>query len=451
MNEKEILVYIDTENSPRLVGRLWHHHSKGRESSSFEYDRSWLKSPDKFALEPALMLSEGKYHTGTKANIFGSIGDSAPDRWGRVLMKKAEFEFAKETGRSIKTLTEADYLLMVNDELRQGALRFALKENGPFLSNSTVHSIPPAVEISKLINASERVINSQETYNDIQLLLDPGSSLGGARPKSCIIKKDGSLALAKFPRKDDYGCIEAWESVALTIAKKSGILAPRWQYEKISGKPVIIEDRFDRDGNKRIPFLSAMSMVGARDNETDHSYLEIADAIMRHGSKVNSDLKELYKRIALNVLISNTDDHLRNHGFLYDKKGWTLSPVYDINPTPVSVKPRILSLNIDFDNSAASVDTLLSVSEEFRLKLPEAKNIIKSISENVSEWDKIAKAHNISSKEIDYMSSAFEHDDLKRSLDFPTKIKIVNPFKQLDEKSKSISNDSMDKGLGIDS
>ncbi len=417
MNEKLIYVYIDIKGSCKFVGRLWHHYNKGRESSSFEYDRNWLKDPEHFALEPALMLTDGKYHTEKGLNIFGSLGDSAPDRWGRILMKRAQLNKAFQEDCAPKTLSEIDYLLMVNDKLRQGALRFSLSKDGPFLSDSE-DSIPPIIELTRLINASENIINSTESNEDLLLLVAPGSSLGGARPKSCVINKDGILSIAKFPRKDDYTCVEAWESVALTIAKQAGITVPEWRYENILNKPVIIENRFDRKGEHRIPFLSAMSMIGARDNEIDHSYLEIVEAIHRNGSKVNEDLKELFKRISLNILISNTDDHLRNHGFLYDNKGWFLSPVYDINPVPTHEKSRYLSLNINLDNNRASIDTILSISDEFRLKNHEAKEVIKSIAVSASQWRLIAKNHHIHSGEIEKMSSAFEHDDLQKSLQF---------------------------------
>ena len=405
----EIFIYIEIDNKTLLVGQLWHRIKNGRESSSFEYDKSWLSYPERFALEPALKLGVGQYQTKDSQSIFGSIGDSAPDRWGRVLMRRANSNVT-----SPRSLNETDYLLMVDDKTRQGALRFKTNPEGQYLSSTSKVRIPPLIELPKLITASEKIINNDESYKDILLLLDPGSSLGGARPKSSICYPDGSLAIAKFPRKDDYDNIEGWEAVALTLAQLSNINTPSWEYRKVGDKPVLLVKRFDRVGKKRIPFISAMSMLGSTDNQKDkNSYLEIVDSISQYSNTVKEDMHELYKRIALNILISNTDDHLRNHAFLYDSYGWSLSPVYDINPTPVEIKPRILSLNIDFDDAAASIDTLLSVSEEFRLKQKEAKKIIQYIGKAVSQWHVIAKKQGLSKNEIERMASAFEHEDQK--------------------------------------
>ncbi|MDR0723569.1 MAG: HipA domain-containing protein [Endomicrobium sp.] len=250
----------------------------------------------------------------------------------------------------------------------------------------------------------------RESASDLKLLLAPGSSLGGARPKASVRDKDGSLAIAKFPCKDDSDDslnIVLWEAVALTLAKTAGIITPQWRIENVLKNPVLIEKRFDRTTKSRIPFLSSMSMLGAADNETP-SYLEIAYAISRYGSQPNKDLAELWRRIVFNVLLSNSDDHLRNHGFLYEhQKGWKLSPIYDINPTPTSIKPRILSTTIDFNNNEASLDLALSVIEDFRLTEEQAHGIVKDVVNAVTKWQKVAKQVGLKESDIEKISSCF--------------------------------------------
>ena len=319
-------VFADLNGTPHLVGRLWAHTRRNRESATFEYASSWLENAEHFALEPALQLGQGAFHTTPEKALFGSIGDSAPDRWGRVLMRRAERGRAEKAGTSPRTLREIDYLLAVDDEARQGALRFAQSEEGPFLADhQSVTRIPPLIALPRLLAASER-IDDDDDDDDLRLLLAPGSSLGGARPKASVRDQDESLAIAKFPHKDDEFNTVAWEAVALGLAAKAGIQTASSRLEQISGKPVLLLRRFDRDGTIRIPFLSAMSMLGANDNET-HSYLEMVDALRQSGARSRDDMRELWRRIVFTVLISNVDDHMRNHGFLYaGSDGWVLIP-----------------------------------------------------------------------------------------------------------------------------
>jgi serine/threonine-protein kinase HipA len=307
-----------------------------------------------------------------------------------------------------RTLSEADYLLGVNDEARQGALRFSLEDSGPYLAFKDKNSIPPLIDLPRLLSATEHYLNDNETAEDLKILLAPGSSLGGARPKASVRDKDGHLVIAKFPKNDDEFNVVVWEAIALTLAKKAGIKTTQWRLETIRDKPVLLLRRFDRQAGQRIPFLSAMSMLGAKDNDP-HSYLEIAYAITQHGASPNSDLEELWRRIIFTVLISNTDDHLRNHGFLYERhKGWRLSPAYDINPTPVELKARMLSTSIDYDDSTASIDLALSVIDDFRIMKARALEIIKEVALAVSEWRSVATQYGLIKREIDRMASAFE-------------------------------------------
>lgn len=408
MSSKGVFVFMSLGGENHLVGRLWRHHRNGRDGASFEYDNLWLNHPERFALEPGLVLTSGSFHAQADQRLFGAIGDSAPDRWGRVLMRRAETARARGARETARTLGEIDFLLGVNDESRQGALRFPETLEGPFLSEKGKRSIPPLVDLPKLLSATERFLDDEENADDLKLLLASGSSLGGARPKASVRDIDGHLAIAKFPHKDDDYNVVIWEAVALTLAQKSGVDHLVWRLETILDKPVLISRRFDRVGQERVPFLSAMSMLGARDNES-HSYLEIVDALRQYGGRPEADMAQLWRRIVFSILISNTDDHLRNHGFIYEReKGWRLSPAYDLNPTPIDIKPRILTTAIDLYDATASLDLALSVAGEFRLSKNQAKNIIDEVSEGVSQWRKVAKGFGLDKKEIDRMASAFE-------------------------------------------
>jgi serine/threonine-protein kinase HipA len=412
--DKETLVYVDLDGVPHLMGRLWARVRKNKESATFEYDAAWLQHPARFSLEPALQLGPGPFHTPADTPMFGAIGDSAPDRWGRALMRRMERRRAeREGGGPPRTLQEIDFLLLVDDEARQGALRFAEREGGPFLREEGVKRIPPLVELPKLLAAAEHVIEEKETDEDLRLLFAPGSSLGGARPKASVIEKDGHLAIAKFPRKDDEINAVVWEAVALALARKAGITVPAARVETVAKKPVLLLRRFDRDGKRRIPFLSAMSMLGSKDNDT-RSYLEIVDALRQHGAEPKADMEALWRRLAFNILISNTDDHLRNHGFLYaGREGWRLSPAYDLNPVPTDIKPRILATAINEDDNTASLALALDVAGYFELDGASARKIAAEVGDAVAKWRNVAGRHGLSKTEIDRMMSAFEHEDLE--------------------------------------
>lgn len=414
--DTEALVYVDLRGTAVLVGRLWARMRHGRDSASFEYDESWLNHPERFAMEPALQLGPGPFHTTADRPMFGAIGDSAPDRWGRVLMRRAERRRAEEAGTAPRTLREIDYLLMVNDEARQGALRFARVPGGPFLAADDASCIPPLVDLPRLLTAAEHVGTESATDEDLRLLLAPGSSLGGARPKASVRDKDGQLAIAKFPHKDDDYDTVRWEAVALSLAGKARIPVPGWRIEMVAGKPVLLLRRFDRSEEGRIPFLSAMSMLSASDRET-RSYLEFADALRRHGAAPKSDMQALWRRIIFNVLISNTDDHLRNHGFLYGgPDGWRLAPAYDLNPVPTDIKPRVLATAIDAEDSTASMELALSVATYFELGESKARAIAAEVGHAVRGWREEAARLGLAANQVERMASAFEHDDLRLAL-----------------------------------
>ncbi len=410
--DREILVSVDLHGAPVFVGGLWWRTRKGRESASFEYDPGWLDHRERFAFDPALALTPGPFHTAPGRSLFGAIGDSTPDRWGRLLMRRAERRRARREGRAPRALSEADILLLVDDETRQGALRFSTEANGPLLAEPGPARIPPLVELPRLLAGAQRIADDTEDDDDLRLLLGPGSSLGGARPKASVRDTDGRFCIAKFPHPQDELNVVLWEGVALALAKASGIAVPERRIETVAGKRVLIVQRFDRRAGHRVPFLSAMSMLGATDREP-RSYPDIADALRRHGAAVPQDLHQLWRRVVFTVLISNTDDHLRNHGFLYeDYRGWRLSPAYDLNPVPADIRPRVLSTSIADDDSTASLDLALETAEHYRLGLNDARMIAKEVANAVAQWRAVARGLGAARQDIDRMASAFEHDEL---------------------------------------
>lgn len=407
--KRQVFVYVDLNGVSYLAGTLWTRARGNRQSASFEYAPEWLGHPERFALEPALAIGPGPHHTPADMALFGALSDSAPDRWGRVLMRRAERRLATADGHSPRTFLEIDYLLGVHDVSRLGALRFAEKEGSPFLAESTQANIPPFLALPRLLVASEHVVNDDESDEDLRLLLAPGSSLGGARPKASVLDPVGQLSIAKFPSPTDEWSVVRWESVALSLAQKAGIQVPQWTLEFIADKPVLLVKRFDRSHGARIPFLSAMSMLGARDRET-RCYLELVDALRRWGATPRKDMHALFRRIVFNILISNTDDHLRNHGFLFPSAtGWQLAPAYDLNPVPLDVKPRVLATEIDFGDATASLELAFHVSDYFELTRDEAHAVAIEVKEAVSHWRETAEKAGIAAREIARMASSFEH------------------------------------------
>jgi len=408
-------VHIDLQGRTRQVGVARSNRVRGTETVLFEYTAAWLADPERFSLEPALALTRGAFAPPAGQATFGSIGDSAPDTWGRRLMQRAERRQAESERRAVRTLSESDYLLGVADETRLGALRFRRVGEEPFQAPIRA-GVPALIELGRLLQITERILRDEETDEDLQLIFAPGSSLGGARPKASVIDQHGHLAIAKFPKETDEYSIETWEEIALRLAERAGITTPRHQLIQVAGKAVMLSRRFDRDGATRIPFLSAMAMMGARDGERG-SYPEMVDALTRHGAQARADAHALYRRVAFNVLISNVDDHLRNHGFLWlGNAGWALSPAYDLNPVPTDLKARVLTTNIDLDEGTCSIDLLEAASEFFSLALPQARAIIKEVAAVTATWRDVSMAVGAPSAEINRMASAFEHDDLRRAL-----------------------------------
>ena len=360
-DKTDVFVYADWlgMNEPKMIGILSAHQGKGRKSFSFEYDKDWLKSKQSFLLDPEIQYFSGPQFPVAKDN-FGIFLDSMPDTWGRTLLKRRAHSLAKKQGKLPANLYEIDFLLGVYDESRMGALRFKLDPRGDFLDNTSQSPTPPWSSVGQLQNAVKMIESDQEN-DEVQKwltqLIAPGSSLGGARPKANIIDQDKHLWIAKFPSKNDTIDKAAWEFLSYKLAVKSGISMSESKLNKVSGKHnTFFTKRFDRIKSERIHFTSAMTMTGYNEDllrDATASYLDIAEAIQQYGANVKGDLAQLWKRLVFNILISNTDDHLRNHGFILCDKGWLLSPAYDINP---SVDKNGLSLNIDMDNNDLNLE-----------------------------------------------------------------------------------------------
>ena len=413
MTAPDAVVYIHLEGANHLAGVLWVvPNRRGQAPATFHYSEAWMQNPLRFALDPELEPATGPRFN--KERLFGAIADSAPDRWGRTLMARAERHRATQEGRRPRTLVEMDYVLGVADTTRQGALRFALTEGGEFLERPKDDPVPPVIDLPRLMAAAEGFLDDPSNEEFLSILLAPGSSLGGARPKASVIDGAGRLSIAKFPKEDDTVSINAWEHVTLGMARAAGIRTADSELIEVDGKRVILLPRFDRDGEERIHFLSAMTMVDATDQES-RSYLEVAEVIQRVGSSTRDDLRELFRRIVFTVLVSNTDDHLRNHGFLYaGQGGWTLSPAYDINPTPDQGQTRFLStaIGVDPEDTTASLDIAFEVAEYFDLDDGEARGIAAEVADVTRTWADRATAARIPAHEIDAMRSSFEHEDL---------------------------------------
>ena len=409
-----IWVYADWigMSEPKCIGMLSAQRNRGKTSFSFEYDKRWIKSAEQFVLDPDIQWFSGRQFPYDKPN-FGILLDSMPDTWGRTLMKRKAAQIAASEKKIMPALSDIDFLLAVFDQSRMGALRFKTDINGSFLSNDENASIPPWSSVRELQNATEEIESdkkSTEIKDWLAILLAPGSSLGGARPKANVMDEEGNLWIAKFPSKNDAIDKAAWEFLAYKLALKSGIEMSECRIEKVAGNfNTFFTKRFDRSGNKRIHFASAMTMTGNNESlikDTTPSYLEIAEFIQFSGGNIKKDLEQLWRRIVFNIAISNTDDHLRNHGFIIKNHNWYLSPAYDINP---SVDKTGLSLNINLENNAVDFELAKSVGIHFKLSDIEMENILATVKEAVSNWTKIAKKIGISRKEQEIMSAAFRY------------------------------------------
>ena len=411
--KKEIQVYAHWQGlqQPSLMGALSASPAKGKESFSFEYSDAWLKSGFSQMIDPDLQLYSGAYYPRDDKPNFGVFLDSCPDRWGRVLMQRREAAIAKQEERTAKKLLESDFLLGVYDGYRMGALRFKMG-NGPFLNENAAMAAPPWTSLRELEHASlkfeEDNTDDPQYLKWLSMLIAPGSSLGGARPKASVMDAHNNLWIAKFPSRNDDKDVAAWEMVTHQMAVTAGLNVAEGKLLQFNKKyHTYLTKRFDRTAaDERIHFASAMTLLGHIDGEdaSGASYLELMEFISRHGAAVEKDLEELWRRIVFSICIKNTDDHLRNHGFLLTGKGWLLSPAYDINPNEYG---KALSLNITDADNSLNLDIAMEVAGYFRLTDGKAGNIIKQVIAAVKQWKKIAAKNKISNAEQERMAIAF--------------------------------------------
>lgn len=410
--KKKILVYAHWVGmkTPKLIGTLTAQKTKGRKSFSFEYDKSWINSEEQLILDPDIYWYSGQQYPNRKEN-FGIFLDSMPDRWGRTLMKRKAAQIAKETKTAIPNLYDIDFLLGVHDESRMGALRFKLTTDGPFLDDDISKPIPPWSSIRELQYAAQQVESDHDSEvikKWLEILIAPGSSLGGARPKANVLDVNQHPWIAKFPSKNDSIDKGAWEFLAYKLALNAGIEMAESKIIKVKGKfHTFLTKRFDRLNGERVHFSSAMTMTGNNEDtikENVPSYLDLAEFIQFSGGNIAHNLQQLWKRIIFNIAISNTDDHLRNHGFLLEKNNWVLSPAYDINP---SVDKQGLALNIDTYNNQLDFELAKSVGAYFQLDNNSMNQIINEVIVVVKQWKIIAKDIGISRAEQELMTPAF--------------------------------------------
>lgn len=403
----DLVVQLDDEDV--LAGRLWSHRRRGTESATFSYAPDYLARGDAYELDPALPLLAGPQQTPGGRPTFGAFSDCAPDRWGRKLIQRAERHRVRDDRGAERSFGEIDYLLGVRDDLRQGALRFRDPATGTYLADERT-GVPHLIDLPRLLHAADRLERDEASESELQTLLHGGSSLGGARPKAHVVDASGRVAIAKLPSpaSDEWDVIR-WEGVALELARKAGISVPDATVHTVDGKAVLVVDRFDRRDGQRIGYVSAMTMLEAADGDAG-SYLDVAEAIERHATHASDDLRELWRRIAFTILVSNTDDHLRNHGFLRTSTaGWSLSPAFDLNPDP-RPGPKHLSTAIDYDTTAARLDVLMAVAERFRLTADAARPVLLDVSRATAGWRTTAAELQLSRAAIEQMAPAFEHE-----------------------------------------
>ncbi len=410
--QKVIYVYDDFSfDKPELLGKLYVNIIRGGENYSFEYDTEWLKKNGlSIHLNPELQPFSGKQFPAGK-KIFGLFADASPDRWGRILMNKRERILAEKEGRKPEKLYDSDYLLGVYDKTRMGGIRFRQEPEGAFLSNDKGTAVPPWTSLRTLEEASRNFENDETGLPEkwLNQLIRPGSSLGGARPKATVADEKGQLWIAKFPSRNDENDTGAWEKIVQDLARMCDLNVPESKLEKFSnlGSTFLIK-RFDRQGNKRIHFASAMTLLGKMDGasaEDGISYLDLAAFIKSDGANPKADLTELWKRIVFNMTVTNTDDHLRNHAFILTKRGWILSPLYDVNPVPYGDE---LALNVDKEDNRISLELAVQVSPRFGISETDAEKyadkIIRTVKDN---WMPLALKYRLSRRQIEEMRPAF--------------------------------------------
>ena len=398
-------VWVEIEGQAIAAGRLYSHRRRSTESASFAYEPSYLSDARAYALDPALPLRSGTQQTPLGQKIFGAFSDSCPDRWGQRLIERAERHRVESEGATARSFGQFDLLLRVRDDLREGAVRYWT--DGRFVADETT-GVPAMTDLPTLLSAADDIGHGSDDAQSLALLLRAGSSLGGARPKAHVRDRNGRIAIAKFPSPSDEWNVMAWEKTALDLASRAGIATPDNHLEIIAGRNVLIVDRFDRTaGGMRRGYMSAMTALEATDGET-RSYVDIAEVLEERSLEVTAELAQLWRRIAYSILISNTDDHLRNHALLHVRSdSWTLSPAFDLNPNP-GPGPKHLSTAINGD-TAADLRDLLAAAPLFRLDDLQARDTLAQVRRAVGQWRQVAARHGLDEADMTAMAPAFVH------------------------------------------
>ena len=400
----QLEVFVEISGEDVLVGALRIYERRGQ-STTFEYATDFIRDPRSYEIDPALPLSTGVFRPPAGKVLFNVFSDSAPDRWGQGLMRRRERDRARAAHTAPRTLGEADFLLGTRDELRQGAVRLRDPATNGFLAPAD-SGVPSLVELPTLLAASDVVDSDAPESDAIKDLIAAGASLGGARPKASVRLPTGGLAMAKFPRPShDSWDVTGWERVEAALAERAGIQTARSELVSVAGRHVLLIERFDRQAGRRIGFSSALTMLEASDLEP-RSYLEIGEVIARFSPSPTAELEQLFRRMVFSILTSNTDDHLRNHGFLRTNHGWSLSPAFDMNPNPEGVGQQATA--IDLDDRSASVEVALGVADHFRLTAGQAKEVVTEIERATSAWRAVATDLGIQASALSRMEAAYE-------------------------------------------
>ena len=413
---ERLLVFADFDwlDKPELVGELCYEKLRGSDSYAFQYDEHWLKGHAEVKLSEDINNYPGMQYTQPGQDVFGCFSDALPDRWGRTMLKRREQILASEEKRAVRSLSSFDYLMGIDDFSRMGGFRFKKELEGEFINVSASLKIPPLTELKDLLHVSREIEKSEEANvlpekKWIAQLIQPGSSLGGARPKASVLDEKGNLCIAKFPsRKDDYDA-GLWEHFSHLLAQKAGIEVAQTKVLGGLGKyHTFLSRRFDRkDEAKRVHFASSMSLLGLKDGDNaqgGYGYLDMVDFILQGCCDVEQNLQELYRRVAFNMCIGNSDDHFRNHGFLLTQKGWTLSPAYDMNPTLNEYQ----SLLVNESSNKADISVLLDSCESYLIKKEIAANIIQEVQTAVSGWESLAVQLQIPVREMTLFKDRFK-------------------------------------------
>lgn len=399
-----ILTYLEVDGSTRTVGDAYVNLRRGRLTATFSYDRGYLALKGAYAIDPELGLTAGPWPL--PHGLPGAFSDASPDRWGRNLIAKRLRAEAGVEGRPAPSLDDRDYLIGVSDETRQGALRFKTDAQGEF--QHPAPDVPKLIALPSLLHAADVVARDEpDNFEAVKTLLDAGTgSLGGARPKASV--RDGDrLMIAKFPHHTDGWSVIAWEKTALDLADAAGIAVPDRQLAGIDGCPVLLLDRFDREGEHRVGYISAMTLLAARDGQP-RDYVEIAEAIPEHSSATTDDLRQLWRRIAFSIAVHNTDDHLRNHGFLRHKAGWRLAPAFDVNPNPDLAAQRVTSIG-GAATPADEVSALLTYAGSFGLSHSQARAVLREVTDAAGDWQAAARRNGIMGAEISRFERTLTH------------------------------------------